>query len=75
VGDVVVAGDDWGAQFRSRYGKAEGASVPIVVRRNGTERTVTAKIRLERVITGNLDFDPKPSAKAVQVRKGLLSPR
>jgi predicted metalloprotease with PDZ domain len=75
VGDVLVRGDDWGAEFRSRYASAEGATIPILVKRNGADRTLSARVRLERVINGNLEFDPKASAKAVQIRKGIVSPR
>ncbi len=75
VGDVTVQGDEWGGEFRARYAAAEGRSIPIVVRREGAERTFTARIRLEPAISGSLDFAPNPSAKAVRVRNGILRGR
>lgn len=75
VGDIAIRGEEWGTLFRARYGNAEGATIPIVVNRNGTERTLSARVRLERVINGSLEFDSKASAKAAQIRKGIISPR
>ncbi len=75
VGDVVVRGDEWGAEFRSRYGNAEGATIPILIRRNGADRTLSAKVRLERVISGSLEFDPKANEKARRIRNGIITPR
>lgn len=72
VGDLAVKGDEWGAEFRNRYGKAEGAAIPVVVRRGGRERTLSVRVRLEPVINGNLDFDPKASEKAARIRNGIL---
>jgi predicted metalloprotease with PDZ domain len=73
VGDVVVRNDEWGTEFRNRYGNAEGTPISIVVRRGGAERTLSARIRLDQVINGALDFDPKANARAVRIRHGILS--
>ncbi len=72
VGDVAIAGNDWGNLFRQRYGDAPGTVIPIVIQRNGEERTVNAAVRLEPVINSALDFDPKAGPKAAQIRDGIL---
>jgi predicted metalloprotease with PDZ domain len=72
VGDLAVTGDAWGEEFRNRYGTAGGATISVTVRRDGQERTLPVRIRLEPVITGSLDFDPHASEKAVRIRTGIL---
>ena len=72
VGDVAIAGNDWGDAFRARYGNAPGTVVPVVVLRDGEQRTLSATIRLEPVINSALDFDPRAGHKAVLIRGGIL---
>lgn len=72
VGEIEVRDDDWGTAFRTRYGNAEGAVIPVVVRRKGAERTLSAAIHRERVISVTLGFDPRAAGKAARVRNGIL---
>ncbi len=72
VGDVAISGNDWGNEFRIRYGSAAGATVPVVILRDGQQRTLSATIQLEPVINSALDFDPRASRKAVLIRNGIM---
>ncbi len=72
VGEVRVEGDEWGAEFRTRYAGAAGRAIPVVIRRGDSERTLSATVRLEAVIDGSLEFDPGASPKAARIRAGLL---
>jgi predicted metalloprotease with PDZ domain len=73
VGDIAVKGEDFGELFRARYGKAEGSVIPVIVRRNGAERTFQLKVRRETVVDERLEFDPVASPKAVRIRHGILT--
>jgi predicted metalloprotease with PDZ domain len=75
---ISVAGlnaDDpnWTEKFRSRYARSpEGTSLPITVRRNGAEQSLTARLRFVVRVDSRLIEDPRASAKARRVREGLL---
>jgi predicted metalloprotease with PDZ domain len=75
---ISVAGlsaDDpnWTEKFRSRYARSpEGTSLPIIVRRNGAEQTLTARLHFIARVDSRLIEDPRASAKARRVREGLL---
>ena len=46
IGEVQVVPDaDWSAAFRERYAGAEGAPLPILVRRDGAEVTLQGTVR------------------------------
>lgn len=72
VGEIEVKDDEWGTAFRTRYGTAEGTSLPVVVRRKGAERTIPIVVRRQRVINLTLEFDPRAGAKAARIRNGIL---
>jgi predicted metalloprotease with PDZ domain len=75
---ISVAGlnaDDpnWTEKFRARYARQpEGTGLPIVVRRNGAEQTLTARLHFVTRVDSRLIEDPRASAKARRVREGLL---
>jgi predicted metalloprotease with PDZ domain len=75
---ISVAGfnaDDpnWTDKFRARYARQpEGTGLPIVVRRNGAEQTLTARLHFVTRVDSRLIEDPGASAKARRVREGLL---
>ena len=73
VGEVDVKDEDWGASFRSRYGNSEGTVIPVVVRRRGSDRTLSVTIRRERVISVTLGFDRGATGKAARIRNGILT--
>ena len=73
VGGFNAADPNWTDKFRSRYARQpEGTELPVVVRRNGTEQTLTARLRFVTRVGSRLVEDPRASAKARRVRDGLL---
>ncbi|HXV86031.1 MAG TPA: PDZ domain-containing protein [Gemmatimonadales bacterium] len=76
VGDVRVAGNEFGQEFRARYGSArEGAPLSIMVRRGAETVTLTGQLRFDTVVTYGLTADPAASAKARTIRAAMLSGR
>jgi predicted metalloprotease with PDZ domain len=72
LGDVAVDNPDFGAQFRARFGKSEGDSLPIRVRRGAETLTLPGKVRLGQRIETRVAADPSASPKAARIRGGLL---
>ncbi|HEX9892724.1 MAG TPA: PDZ domain-containing protein [Gemmatimonadales bacterium] len=73
VGDITVAGADFGVQFRRRYAaEPEGVVVPIVVERAGRRQSLQGRLRQAVRVVRQFQFDPAPSAKAARIRKSLL---
>jgi predicted metalloprotease with PDZ domain len=72
LGDLSVTNPDFGSAFREKFGKQEGAPLPIKVRRGGDTLTLNAKVRLSTRVEPHIEADPKASAKAVRVRKGIF---
>jgi S1-C subfamily serine protease len=72
LGDLSVTNPDFGPAFREKFGKQEGAPLPIKVRRGGDTLTLNAKVRLSTRVEPHIEADPKASAKAVRIRKGIL---
>jgi predicted metalloprotease with PDZ domain len=73
VGGFNAEDPNWTDNFRSRYARqAEGTSLPVVVRRNGAEQTLTAHLHFVLRVESRLVEDPRASAKARRVREGLL---
>ena len=70
----IDAGDpEWTDKFRTRYARqAEGTSLPIVVRRNGTNQTLTARLHFVARVGSRLVEDPRASARAKRIRDGIL---
>ena len=74
VGDVAVDDPSFGAKFRPKYANSpEGAPLTIRVRRAGAERLLAAKLRFAPIILTTLTEDRSASAKAREIRAGLLS--
>jgi len=73
LGDVQVKDQSFGEQFRVRYATAaDGTAIPIVVRREGAERTLTLSVRRVTETESNLVFDPQATPKAARIRAGIL---
>jgi len=72
VGEVDIRDDNWGNEFRSRYGSAEGVRISVSLRRRGAELVLPAVIRRERIVTVSLEFDPAAGRKAAAIRSGIL---
>ena len=76
VGDVRVAGNEFGNEFRARYASArEGSPLTIVVRRGGETLTLTGQMRFDTVVRYRVEADPAASAKARRIREGILTGR
>ncbi|MGH7562475.1 MAG: PDZ domain-containing protein [Gemmatimonadales bacterium] len=73
VGDVEVRDQTFGERFRARYATTpDGTTVPLVVRREGTERTLSLQIRRVPVVESRLEFGAAATPKAARIRAGLL---
>jgi predicted metalloprotease with PDZ domain len=73
VGGLSATDPAWSPTFRLKYARSpEGTSLPIVVRRNGREQTLQARLRFVARVEARLVEDPRASAKARRVRDGLL---
>jgi predicted metalloprotease with PDZ domain len=75
LGDLEVGNPDFGPAFRARYGKEEGATLPIKVRRGGDTLTLNSKVRLAVRVARRIEADPAAPAKAVRIRTGILNGR
>jgi predicted metalloprotease with PDZ domain len=72
VGDISVDDQQFGAKMRAKYGaSAEGAPLPIKVRRGNEELTLSAKLQFAPG-DATLEADPAATPKAVRIRKGIL---
>jgi predicted metalloprotease with PDZ domain len=74
VGDVRTASDqDWGPTFRDHYRGKAGAPLPIVVRRDGTSRTLNGTVVERTVNTFILSKAASPDARAARIWHGLAT--
>ena len=72
LGNVAVDSPDFGQAYRTRFGKSEGDSLPIRVRRGTDTLTLAGKVRLGERLETRLEAAPDASAKAVRIRNGIL---
>ncbi|HEU5041565.1 MAG TPA: PDZ domain-containing protein [Gemmatimonadales bacterium] len=72
LGDVPVDNPDFGLKFRERFGKSEGDSLPIHVRRGGETLTLPGRVRLGARVETRLEADPAAGPKAARIRSGIL---
>ena len=72
IGDLSVSSPDFGPAFRTRYGKEEGAPLPIKVRRGADTLTLSGKVILVSRVERRIEADPAASDKAVRIRNGIL---
>jgi predicted metalloprotease with PDZ domain len=75
IGDLSVTNPDFGPAFRSRFGKQEGAPLPIKVLRGADTVTLNGKVVLAERIQQRVEFLPGAPAKAVRVRNGIMRGR
>ena len=71
LGDLPVDSPDFGTAFRARFGKQDGAPLPIKVRRGTDTLTLIGKVRLVARVERRIEADPKASPKAVRIREGI----
>jgi predicted metalloprotease with PDZ domain len=73
VGGISAGDPTFSEQFRSKYAHAaQGASLPILISREGKEMTLTARLNFLPHVEMRLTEDPRASAKARRVREGIL---
>ena len=73
VGGFNADDPNWTEKFRSRYARQpEGTELPVVIRRNGAEQTLTARLHFVTSVGSHLIEDARASARARKVRDGLL---
>jgi predicted metalloprotease with PDZ domain len=75
IGDMPLTDPDFGPAFRSRFGKQEGAPLPIKVLRGADTVTLNGTVVLAERIQRRVEFMPGASEKAVRVRNGILRGR
>lgn len=80
VGDVLVrvagvsaADPDFNRKWRDHAGAREGAPLVIEIRRDDAPLTLSGTVRVATLISARLEDDPAANAKAVRVRRGILS--
>ncbi len=73
VGGFNADDPNWTEKFRYRYARQPGGTeLPVVIRRNGAEQTLTARLHFVISVGSHLIEDARASAKARKVRDGLL---
>ena len=72
IGDVHVDSPDFGRKFRERFGKSEGDSLPIRVRRGADTVMLHGKVRLGIRTEMHLVADSAASPKSARIRAGLF---
>jgi predicted metalloprotease with PDZ domain len=75
IGDLLVTNPDFGPAFRTRFGKEEGAPLPIKVRRGADTLTLNGKVVLAARVERRIEADAGATEKAVRVRNGILRGR
>ncbi len=73
LGDVQITDPEFGTAFRSRFGKNEGDSLPIRVRRGADTLTLHGVVRLVARTETRLEADPSASEKAARLRHGIFT--
>jgi predicted metalloprotease with PDZ domain len=72
LGDIAIDNPDFGKAYRERFGKKEGDSLAIRVRRGTDTLTLHGKVRLVTRTENRLEADPSASEKAVRIRNGIM---
>ncbi|HEX8849215.1 MAG TPA: PDZ domain-containing protein [Gemmatimonadaceae bacterium] len=73
VGNIRISDANFGEQFRTKYGSAaEGAALPIQLRRGTQTMTVNGTIRFATRTESHIEIDPAASGKAARIRAGIF---
>jgi predicted metalloprotease with PDZ domain len=72
VGDIPVQDPSFGEQFRSRYAKADGASIPVKIRRGDQAMELRITVRMASRTEERILIDRDASPRAVHIRNGIL---
>ena len=73
VGDVRVEDVYWGARFRGQYAQAEGRRIPVLVKRDGVDTTLTATVRTVVIVSRRIGPAASPSDRALRIRNGIFT--
>jgi len=73
IGEIPVNDATFGARFRQRYGRAEGETVPVTVKRGGETMALSMRIRISVRVQESMGYDANASPKAIRIRKGILT--
>jgi predicted metalloprotease with PDZ domain len=72
LGDIEITDPTFGEAFRSRFGKSEGDSLSIKVRRGADTLSLHGRVKLAERVESRLDVDPQASDKAARIRSGIF---
>jgi predicted metalloprotease with PDZ domain len=72
LGDVAIDNPGFGKAYRDRFGKNEGDSLPVRVRRGADTLTLSGRVRLTSRVESRLEADPTAPEKAVRIRSGIM---
>jgi predicted metalloprotease with PDZ domain len=74
IGAIAVT-EGFGDRFRARYGKAEGQTAPIQVRRGADTLSLDMTVQMATRTERQLVFDRTASPKASRIRRSILTGR
>ncbi len=72
LGDVAIENPNFGPAYRARFGRSEGDSLPIRVRRGTEIVTLAGTVRLGQRLESRLAPAPNATGKAVRIRNGIV---
>lgn len=73
IGGINAGDPTWSEQFRAKYARARlGSPLQILVRREGRDMALAARLRFVPRVESRLVEDPRASSKARRVREGIL---
>jgi C-terminal processing protease CtpA/Prc len=72
IGDLEVRDENWGIEYRRRYGERDGAPIPMRIRRAGQPLTLPATVQLTARVEQRVSADPAAAPKAIRIRNGIL---
>jgi predicted metalloprotease with PDZ domain len=72
VGDITVRDQGFGEQFRARYARADGQTLPVKIRRDGQPMDLQIAVRLALRTEERVMLDANASEKARRIRNGIV---
>ena len=73
LGDLAVTDPGFGEAFRTKFGKNEGDSLPIRIRRGTDTLTLHGKVRLASRVESGIEANPAAGEKALRIRTGIVA--
>jgi predicted metalloprotease with PDZ domain len=75
LGDISIIDPGFADAFRTRFGRNEGDTLSIKVRRGADTLTLHGRIRLSARVENRLAVDPQADPKAARIRSGIFRGR